>query len=169
MSCPREVQLTSPSPPWRKQVLHICTFILIFLIYKMCLFFSIGYNICLIPWLGSRIKSLACIHFDIWQSWFYPCCENYFLTPIQPQKWCTPKLETQMGTAWDVRTQMRTDEKNREVENSSCSWWSCRALNTGLIRKSEFAITSYQNTWANLLANPIEIKGCFSFGNKSIN
>ena len=100
-------------PLWRKQFLHICTFILIFLIHKVCLFFSIGYNICLIPWLGNRIKSLARIHFDIWQSWFYPCCENYFLTPIQPQKWCTPKLETQMGTAWDVRTQMRTDEKNR--------------------------------------------------------
>lgn len=101
-------------PLWKKRFLHICTFILIFLIYRcVCSFQPVITSAWFPHWLGSRIKSLTRIHFDIWQSWFYPCCENYFLTPLQPQKWSTPELETQMGTARDVRTQMRTDGENK--------------------------------------------------------
>lgn len=118
-------------PLRKKRFLHSCTFILIFLIYKcVCSFQPVITSAWFPHWLGSRIKSFTRIHFDIWQSWFYPCCENYFLTPVQPQKWSTPKLETQMGTARDVRTQMRTDGENREVEKSSCSQKSCRSPNT---------------------------------------
>ena len=79
-----------------------------------------------------------------------------------------PKVRNTDGNS--MRCQNSDENRWKKlVENSSCSWYSCRALNIGLIKKFEFSITSYGKTWTNFLANPIQIKGCFSFENKSIN